>query len=203
MDSKINIKKRGEGFKNFFKKYGYYITLAIIIVGITLSVVLSSKPSNATEINVKEYIPVEVSSTALSFDLPITNAEVVHDYSREELVFNSTLGWFETHKGVDLKSKSSDIVKACESGEVTEVYTNALEGTVVVIKHNENISTKYSSLGEDVNVKVGDKVKKGQKIGKISSSAGNEVETGAHLHLEIIENGNQVDPNNYLALQNK
>ncbi|MBO4412957.1 MAG: M23 family metallopeptidase [Clostridia bacterium] len=203
MNSQINIKKRGEGFKNFVKKYGYYIALALIVVGITLSVVLSSKTTNTTEINVKEYTPVEVSSVALNFDLPLTDCEVAFDYSREELVFNSTLGWFETHKGVDLKSKTSEIVKASEGGEVVEVYTNSLEGTVVVIKHNDNISTKYSSLSEDVFVKVGDKVKKGQKIGTISTSAGNEVETGAHLHFEIIENGNQVDPNNYLTLQNK
>ena len=203
MSNQINIKKRGEGFKNFVKKYGYYIILSLIILAITLSVIFTGRTSNTTEINVKEYTPVEVSSVALSFELPLLDCEVVHDYSREELVFNSTLGWFETHKGVDLKSKNSNTVKACEGGEVTEVYSNTLEGTVVVIKHNDNISTKYSSLGEDVAVKIGDKVKKGQKIGTISSSAGNEVETGAHLHLEIIENGNQVDPNNYLALQNK
>ena len=202
MSNEIKIKKRGEGFKKFIKKYGYFIALAIVVLIVALSVVLTGQPAK-TDIVVSDKEPVEVGSSALSFGLPLANCQVVHDYSRDALIFNETMGWFETHKGVDLRSETSNEVLACEDGEVVKVYTNNLEGTVVVIKHNEHFTTKYSSLSSNVTVKVGDKVSKGQKIGEVSTSAGEEVETGAHLHFELLQNDNQVNPNDYLTLQNK
>ena len=203
MSNQIKIKKRGEGFKRFLKKYGYFIALAVIVLIIALSVILTGGPAKSTDIAVTDKEPIEVGSEALNFALPLTDCQVVHDYSRDALVYNETMGWFETHKGVDLKSEKSKDVLAAEKGEVVKVYTNNIEGTVVVIKHNDNFTSKYSSLNSNVSVKVGDKVKKGQKIGEVSQSAGEEVQTGAHLHFELIKDNNQVNPNDYLTLQNK
>lgn len=202
MKSQIKIKKRGEGFKNFIKKYGYFIAVGVIVLVVTLSIILTGQQTK-TDINVSEKEPVEVGGVALNFTLPLADCQVVHDYSRTELVFNETMGWFETHKGVDLKSETSTDVLAAEGGEVVQVYTNNLEGTVIVIKHNDNFSTKYSSLDSKTSVKVGDKVQKGQKIGTISNSAGEEVATGAHLHFELLQDNNQINPNDYLSLSNK
>lgn len=203
MSNEIKIKNRGEGFKRFIKKYGYFIALGIVVLIIALSVALTGQPAKNTDIAVTDKEPVEVGSVALNFGLPLANCQVVHDYSRDALIYNETMGWFETHKGVDLKSETSNDVLACEGGEVAQVYTNNLEGTVVVIKHNEHFSSKYSSLNSNVAVKVGDKVSKGQKIGEVSTSAGEEVETGAHLHFELLQDETQVNPNDYLTLQNK
>ena len=204
MSNQIKIKKRGENFKNFLKKYGYFIIVGIIVLAVTLSIVLTQKSpeTDTTNLDVVDKPPVEVGSVALSFALPMENCTVVHDYNRNALVYNETMGWFETHKGVDLKSDKTDVY-ASEAGEVVKVYTNTLEGTVVEIKHSDTLTTRYSSLDSKTDVKVGDKVKKGQKIGTASTTAGEEVATGAHLHFEILESDNQVNPNDYLALQNK
>ena len=122
MSNEIKIKKRGEGFKKFIKKYGYFIALAIVVLIVALSVVLTGQPAK-TDIVVSDKEPVEVGSSALSFGLPLANCQVVHDYSRDALIFNETMGWFETHKGVDLRSETSKDVLACEGGEVVKVYT--------------------------------------------------------------------------------
>ena len=203
MSNEIKIKKRGEGLKKFLKKYGYFIALGIVVLIVALSVILTGKPVKNTDIVVTDKEPIEVGSVALSFGLPLSNCQVVHDYSRDALIYNETMGWFETHKGVDLKSENSQDVLACEGGEVVKIYTNNLEGTVIVIKHDDHFSSKYSSLNSNVSVKIGDKVLKGQKIGEVSASAGEEVETGAHLHFELIKDNTQVNPNDYLTLQNK
>lgn len=205
MNSKINIKKRGDGIKNFLKKYGYFIVVGIIVLAVTLSIVLTQNnkvSTNTANLDVIDKQPVEVGNVGLNFTLPMENCQLVHDYSRDALIFNESMGWFETHKGVDLKSKNNKVY-ACESGEVVKVYTNTLEGTVVEIKHDGNMTTKYSSLDSNVLVKVGDKVKKGQQIGVASNTAGEEVQTGAHLHFEILQGDNQVNPNDYLSLSNK
>ena len=47
------------------------------------------------------------------------------------------------------------------------------------------------------------KVNAGQKIGTMSESASDEVLTGAHLHFELLKDGQKVDPANYLTLENK
>lgn len=203
MGNQIKIKKRGEGFKKFLKKYGYFIAVGVIVLVITLSVVLTGKPTN-TEISITDKEPVEVGSSAtLNFTLPLANCQILHDYSRDAFLYNETMGWYETHKGVDLRSESSSDVLATESGEIVQIYTNNIEGTVVVLKHNDQFTSKYSSLNSDVAVKVGDKVMKGQKLGTVSNSAGEEFKSGNHLHFELLKDGNQINPNDYLALQNK
>ncbi|OAB34110.1 M23 family metallopeptidase [Paenibacillus glacialis] len=92
------------------------------------------------------------------------------------------------HKGVDLvTTPSTGPLYAFVSGEVT----HAKEGTkgsgfggygiVVAIKDNKGYLHCYAHLSA-VSVKVGDKVKRGQKVG-LQGSTG--VSTGAHLHYEI------------------
>jgi murein DD-endopeptidase MepM/ murein hydrolase activator NlpD len=116
------------------------------------------------------------------------------------LVYNTTLGWYETHSAVDLVSETSTDVLATCAGTVTEIYSNTLEGTVVKIKHNDQYTTLYGSLNEELSVAVGDSVTAGQKIGTISTSAGNESLLGSHLHFQIIKDNADVNPNDYLSL---
>ena len=73
---------------------------------------------------------------------------------------------------------------------------NTILGKTIEIKHDNGIISSYQSLSE-VNVKKDDYINQGQVIGK---SGTNELdkEIGNHLHLEIYENGNSVNPENYL-----
>ncbi|MEL7340558.1 MAG: M23 family metallopeptidase, partial [Bacteroidota bacterium] len=47
-------------------------------------------------------------------------------------------------------------------------------------------------------VKVGDKIEKGDKIGEVGSTG---YSFGPHLHYEVRKNGKAVDPEDYLGLQ--
>ena len=71
----------------------------------------------------------------------------------------------------------------------------------IKIEHKNGLISIYQSLS-DVYVKKGDPVSRGQLIGK---SGTNELDKdlGNHLHFEIIENGNNVNPNNYLNKEYK
>lgn len=208
MENNIKINKRGEKFINFMKKYGYYFIALAIIVAITLTVVLTTtgKKGEIADVNnnTNTDVPSEpVDSYALTFDLPLENCSVTLGHATDKLVYNSTLGWFATHYGLDLVSTSSNKVLATADGTVTEIYTNDLEGTVIVIKHNDVYTSKYSSLDSNTLVKVGDKVKKGQQIGTTSASAKNEVLTGAHLHYELFVDNESINPADYLNIESK
>lgn len=202
MENNIKINKRGEKFIGFMKKYGYYFVAAALILAITLTVVLTT--TKGGNMNIEEEEKTDpVNAYALTFDLPLADCTVAHAHATDKLILDKTMGWFATHHGVDLISSTSSDVLAAAEGTVTEVYSNDLEGTVVVIKHNEVYTSKYGSLNSDVSVKVGDKVQKGQKIGTTSTSAKNEVKTGAHLHFELFMDEEDVNPADYLNIENK
>ena len=202
MENNIKINKRGEKFLNFMKKYGYYILAALVIVAITLAVVLSTT-SRGTDLNIDTQEPSEpVNAYALTFDLPLADCSVVTNHILDDVIYNESTGWFETHHGLDLVSETSSDVLAAAEGTVEEVYTSESEGTVVVIKHNDVYTSKYASLS-DVTVKVGDTVTRGQKIGITSTSASYEVKTGAHLHFQLFMDENEVNPADYLNIEEK
>ena len=88
------------------------------------------------------------------------------------------------HKGVDIGSDGSRVIKASASGIVTRARVIGGYGNAITITHTfigKKYETLYAHL-EIISVKVGQTVKQGQQIG-IKGSTGNS--TGIHLHFEI------------------
>jgi murein DD-endopeptidase MepM/ murein hydrolase activator NlpD len=67
-------------------------------------------------------------------------------------------------------------------------------GNSVTLRHGYGIETIYGHL-EELEVKAGDKVKRGQKIGLMGNTGRS---TGPHLHYQVHVNGTPVDPRNYI-----
>ena len=103
---------------------------------------------------------------------------------------------------MDFATTEKSAVLAVLDGEVIKAQKHKMYGYVIEIKHAKNITTVYRSL-EDIKVKVGDKVKKGDVIGYTSKSDISESNLGNHVHFEIKENGINVNPNKYLTLEEK
>ena len=108
------------------------------------------------------------------------------------------------HKGVDIGSDGSSVIKAAASGIVTRVKVIGGYGNTITIAHTINgkkYETLYAHL-KSFSVKVGQSVKQGQQIA-IKGSTGNS--TGIHLHFEIhtpsYETGqpNAVNPLKYIS----
>lgn len=170
-----------------------YISIILAVILVTTVIVTISLSSSKSK-TVSNSTPV--ATTNNSFILPMTNAKVLKDYSSTELQYNDTLEQWEIHKGIDFVSDSSDVFAVLD-GVIENIYTNYLEGTVVVIKHSNNLSTVYKSLSKDVLVEVGDTVKQGDKIGTASNSMAKELNSNTHLHFEVFVNNIAKDPNLY------
>ena len=180
--------------------YATIIGALVVICAIVIALV-NGKPSPTTE-NITPTEPtVPVATT--TYVVPMKNATIVKDYSASELQFNDTLKQWEIHKAIDFVSGDDTNVYAVSNGTVSNIYTNYLEGTVVEISHNNGLVSVYKSLSNDVTVSVGDKVSAGQIIGNVSEGMAQELNSGAHLHFEMLLNGTKIDPNNYLDLGNK
>ena len=183
-----------------FKRVIIYSMVCLMAIAIVSIVAIKSNKNN-------NYITESVVSTSapktIKFVMPVENGEIIKDFSNTSLKYNSTLKQWESHKAIDIKADDNADVYAVYDGEVVSIKTTYLLGTVITIKHNDSLQTVYGSLDENVSVSVGEKVKTGQKIAKVSQSAKNESNDGNHLHFEVLENGIKVDPNKYLDSLNK
>ena len=116
---------------------------------------------------------------------------------------NQTLnGQPYNHKGIDVvKYKNQlDTIIAIEAGTVIAVVTNVKGfvngsyGNYVYLQHSNGFRSFYAHLSR-VDVKTGQKVKKGQKLGYMGATG---MAFGAHLHFEIEKNGKLIDPTDYV-----
>ena len=106
-----------------------------------------------------------------------------------------------TNNGIDLAredNKSFEVLAAL-SGKVTRVEPHPLTGTVVEITHSGNLKTVYQSL-TDAKVKVGDEVVQGNILATAGRSE-MESDLGNHVHFEVYNNGNLVNPAELLTVK--
>jgi len=103
------------------------------------------------------------------------------------------------HKGNDLTTNSGTPLLSAADGKVTiasMTYDPNGYGGFIEIKHDNGIETRYGHCSQ-IDVEVGEDVKRGQVIGKSggdSSDPGNGNSSHAHLHYEVVVNGSRVDP---------
>ena len=98
------------------------------------------------------------------------------------------------HKGMDIANRVGTPVIAPADGIVTRVVRSSSLGKMVEISHGYGIKTRYAHLSE-VLVKVGTKIKRGEKIAKMGNTGKS---TGPHLHYEVMVNSVSVSPSKYI-----
>jgi len=107
-----------------------------------------------------------------------------------------TIGVFSeaTNKGVDIAGKLGDPVIASASGKVVYSGTGLRGyGKLIIIKHSANYLSAYAH-NNNILVKEGQAVVKGQKIAEVGSTDADQPK----LHFEIRRQGKPVDPLKYL-----
>lgn len=179
------------GTKGFFRKYMYYILIALALIAagtiVTLSLTIWKDDVEPVDNTPQEMImPVSAEYT------------IVKEFANDQLLWSATLKMFKTHEAIDIACDRGTNVCAVLDGTVDSVMNTDLEGTVVVIKHADNLKTLYKSLDKTVPVTVGAKVKQGDVIGKVSDTMITEITEGPHLHFEVMEAGAYVDPAKYI-----
>ena len=100
------------------------------------------------------------------------------------------------HGGVDLRGAKGTPVPAAADGVVALVRNAYFSGNTVLIDHGRGVVTRYLHLSK-VLVKPGQKVKKGQIIGKVGATGR---VTGPHLDFGVKLAGARVDPREWIAL---
>lgn len=130
---------------------------------------------------------------------PLSECNVINPFSNGELIKSETTGTWQTHNGVDLGCETGIEVFAIDGGAVTEVCKDALWGYTVTIDHNNGVISRYCGLDGAMEVRQGDTVQSGQKIGVVGDAPDIESALGTHLHIEVRKSGAYVDPSAYFG----
>jgi murein DD-endopeptidase MepM/ murein hydrolase activator NlpD len=103
-------------------------------------------------------------------------------------------GRLEQHRGLDIGAPQGTPVKAPAAATVVVASTRGGYGKHVKLDHGNGVRSLFGHLSA-VDVKVGQRLEKGQVIGKVGSTGRS---TGPHLHYEIRVDGERVDPRKFL-----
>lgn len=136
-------------------------------------------------------------ATASVFTWPV-KGEVQRSWEPETLRYDETMRDWRTHDGIDIAAPAGTQVMAPAGGTVSDLYTDDLMGTTVVILHADGVMSTCSNLAEVPTVEIGDTVRTGDVIGSIGKSAIAESVQESHLHLSMTKNEVSVDPLSYL-----
>ena len=104
----------------------------------------------------------------------------------------------ELHEGMDIAGNMGEPVATTADGVVSYAGQISGYGKVVKIEHKFNFSTTYAHLSA-INVKDHQTVTAGDIIGRLGSTGHS---TGPHVHYEVRQYGQPLDPKTYLSLGN-
>ena len=107
---------------------------------------------------------------------------------------NPFTGLAKMHEGMDISNRVGTLIVAPADGIVSDVGNDAVHGRIMVISHGFGMTSRYAHLNK-VLVKVGQRVKRGDKIAEVGMTGKT---TGPHLHYEVRLNGIPVNPMRYV-----
>jgi len=100
-------------------------------------------------------------------------------------------GFRPGHRAIDILGVNGEPEHACRNGVVAVAgWSNGGWGYYVVIDHGDGFRTLYAHLSR-IDVQVGQQVQRGEAIGLVGDTGR---ATAYHVHLELYQNGGQIDP---------
>lgn len=201
------IKSFGRKLKAFCKRNAYALVVSFCVLAV-FSVITAVSVADLYKVdsnieqngggNNNDDAQQTGTETVIVFDSPVKDGQVSKEYIDDGIVEDKTSGAWMAHQGIDYAGPAGTKVYAVYDGTVEKIDNTVMDGTVIVIAHNDNLKSIYKCLASDVCVSVGDRVEKGAEIGTMGTST-NEKAEGTHLHFEVMLKDKLVDPNDYLS----
>lgn len=122
---------------------------------------------------------------------PADNRKITSDFGKRSDPFTKRSS---LHMGVDIRGYWGDPVYASADGKVKLSQYHGGYGQTIILNHGNGYETLYAHMRKLL-VNENDNVKKGDLIGHIGSTGRS---TGPHLHFEIHDKSNPIDPVEFL-----
>ncbi|OGO76638.1 MAG: hypothetical protein A2Y23_06495 [Clostridiales bacterium GWB2_37_7] len=143
------------------------------------------KNINAIIPNTKKALGIDDNEANITFIMPVDGVITSPFGERVHPVFKTT----KFHTGIDIDAEIGTPIKSATNGTVKEVGEDEYNGKFVRV-----ISGKYEMIYAHSNkilVKEGQKVSQGDEIAEVGDTG---IASGPHLHFEIQENSQPVNP---------
>jgi murein DD-endopeptidase MepM/ murein hydrolase activator NlpD len=138
----------------------------------------------------------ETEEEPLTFIAPV-NGEIIKDFANEKLVYSKTLEEWTVHNGIDIKANKTTVVLSSSDGVVESIKNDPRYGLTVTIAHRDGFKTIYANLLTAEFVTEGENIEQGRTIGTVGENASFEIADEAHLHFEMMKDGEYVNPTLY------
>lgn len=184
-----------------------FLVALVILPVLTMKFVSTDPSEELTDYTMDEIIESEmpVINQTTTIINPYTDPSVsikkgYYDYNADEESQLSSIvkhdNTYIQNTGIDYVGENIFDVISILNGTVINVKEDEEMGKSVEIRHDNGIVSIYQSLSE-VYVKKDDSISQGLVIGK-SGENKLDKDLGNHLHFEIYDNGQEVNPLNYL-----
>lgn len=129
------------------------------------------------------------------FVLPVEGARISSTFGEKRFVNNATNP--TRHSGIDYAIACGTEVVASNAGVVEFADFLIMIGNTIVIDHGLGLKTYYEHM-EDIVIKAGDLVEKGQLIGHVGTTG---YSTGCHLHFQAMVKNQSINPDVLYTLE--
>ena len=147
----------------------------------------------------EETLAIQVMGNAKSYVRPSGGA-IIKPCSLKELAYSRTMKDWRVHTGIDIAAEKGEVVKSAGEGKVTDITTDSLYGTTVVINQNDGMMVYYRGLNKDTAVRQGENIAEGAAIGTVGEIPC-EAADGTHLHIEVRSDNKYLDPAEALGIK--
>lgn len=127
----------------------------------------------------------------LPFAAPLNEFRLTSGFGRRRDPFTNQLAM---HPGQDFASRNKNPIHVTAPGTVAFVGWKGGYGKVVEVDHGFGIRTRFAHMSR-IYVKRGQKLEFREKVGLVGSTGRS---TAPHLHYEVMVDGRQLDPANFL-----
>lgn len=134
-------------------------------------------------------LEASLASIPTSMPAAVMNMSSNYGYRRDPITGGGAM-----HNGIDFKGPHATPILSAAAGTVTHAGWQGGYGKTIEITHANGLITRYAHLS-GFEVSLGQKVKRGVKIGRMGSTGRS---TGTHLHFEVRLNGQAVNPMKFL-----
>ncbi|WP_369058555.1 M23 family metallopeptidase [Caulobacter sp. 73W] len=154
-----------------------------------------SRPEPAP-VSVAKVEPAPPPPPAYSFVTPLPGQQVNSPFGMRQMPWEEA---GRLHKGVDIAAPGGAPVLATLPGTVLRSGEDAAYGRFIEVAHKDGLSSLYAHLGRKAKgIRKGAAIEAGQVIGHVGSSGRS---TGSHLHFEIRNDGEPVNPTFFMGKQ--
>jgi len=129
------------------------------------------------------------------------DGEVIKSFSGDNLVYSLTMEDYRAHLGIDISCEEGSAVRCFTDGTVEAIYKDPLMGYTIIVDHEEGLKSVYQNLSEETaeNISETSKVVAGEILGYTANTALIECCENSHLHFELIQDGQKIDPLAYIT----